>query len=98
MFHLRIAAIPEACLTDAPRADPAHQVVQAAQHRVVSGVMSHAGHRDLSARQDAGRFRLTAMGMVRDLRPEQLAVVNLEGDGLAAPSLRRTPRPSRCTP
>src|SRR5579875_905753 len=57
-------------------------VVAAARHLFASGVMSHAGHANLSARLDAERFALTTTGMVRNLRPDQLATVNLDGEVL----------------
>lgn len=61
---------------------PGETVVAAARHLFASGVMSHAGHANLSARLDPDRFVLTTTGMVRDLRPDQLATVNLDGDVL----------------
>lgn len=58
---------------------PGEAVVAAARHLFVAGVMSHAGHANLSARVAPDRFALTTTGMVRDLRPEQLATLDLEG-------------------
>jgi len=55
-------------------------VVAAVHHLFRSGVMSHAGHANLSARLDPERFALTTTGMVRDLRPDQLATVTLDGE------------------
>ena len=55
-------------------------VVAAARHLFASGVMSHSGHANLSARLSDDRFALTTTGMVRDLRPDQLATLNLRGD------------------
>lgn len=55
-------------------------VVAAARHLFDSGVMSHAGHANLSARLDNQRFVLTTTAMVRDLRPDQLATVTLDGE------------------
>lgn len=55
-------------------------VVKAAQLLFTAGVMSHSGHANLSVRLDATRFMLTTTGMVRDLGPEQLATVTLDGD------------------
>jgi L-ribulose-5-phosphate 4-epimerase len=55
-------------------------VVAAARHLFDSGVMSHAGHANLSARLDNQRFLLTTTGMVRDLRPDQVATVTLDGE------------------
>lgn len=42
--------------------------------------MSHSGHGNLSARIDAQRFQLTTTGVVRNLRPDQLATVTVEGE------------------
>lgn len=60
-------------------ATPGEAVVAAARHLFTSGVMSHAGHANLSARLAADRFALTTTGMVRDLRPDQVATVTVEG-------------------
>jgi len=60
----------------------AHQVVAAAQHLFTSGVMSHAGHANLSARVDGERFLLTVSGVVRDLHADQVATVSLDGEVL----------------
>lgn len=57
----------------------AELVVAAAQHLFASGVMSHSGHANLSARLDTDRFLLTTTGSVRELRADQLAVVGLDG-------------------
>ena len=54
-------------------------VVAAVRHLFVAGVMSHSGHANLSARVAADRFALTTTGMVRDLRPDQIATVDLDG-------------------
>lgn len=54
-------------------------IVAAASQLFAAGVMSHSGHANLSARLDAGRFVLTTTGMVRDLRPDQVATVHLDG-------------------
>ena len=43
----------------------AELVVAAAQHLFASGVMSHSGHANLSARLDTDRFLLTTTGSVR---------------------------------
>ncbi|MFJ2866748.1 class II aldolase/adducin family protein [Kitasatospora sp. NPDC087314] len=60
----------------------AHQLVEAARELFVAGVMSHSGHANLSVRLDAERFLLTP-GFVRDLQPDQLATVSLDGRVLA---------------
>jgi len=75
-------------MTESETIDPGAQVVAAAGQLFAAGVMSHAGHANLSVRIDAGRFALTTTGMVRDLRPDQLATVSLDGevlDGSLAP-------------
>jgi L-ribulose-5-phosphate 4-epimerase len=61
---------------DAGRAE---RVVEASRHLFATGVMSHSGHGNLSARLDEGRFLLTSPGVVRDLRTDQLAVVGVDG-------------------
>lgn len=63
--------------------DPGDAAVAAVRHLFTSGVMSHAGHANLSSRLDPQRFSLTTTGMVRDLRPEQMATVHLDGQVLA---------------
>jgi len=66
----------------------AQRVVEAAKHLFLTGVMSHGGHANLSARLDADQFLLTTIGVVRELRPDQLATVRLDGkviDGELAP-------------
>jgi L-fuculose-phosphate aldolase len=57
-------------------------VVAAVRHLFDAGVMSHSGHANLSVRLDAERFALTTTGMVRELRRDQLATLNLDGDVL----------------
>ena len=59
---------------------PGEAVVAASRHLFTSGVMSHAGHANLSARVGPDRFALTTTGMVRDLRPDQVATVDLDGN------------------
>jgi L-fuculose-phosphate aldolase len=59
------------------------QLVQAAQMLFQANVMSHSGHGNMSARlPKPGRMLLTAGGHIRDLKPEQLAVVSFEGQAL----------------
>jgi L-fuculose-phosphate aldolase len=59
------------------------QLVQAAQQLFQAGVMSHSGHGNLSVRlPEPGRLLLTATGTIRNLRPEQLAVVTFDGDSV----------------
>ncbi|MCU4185129.1 class II aldolase/adducin family protein [Acidiferrimicrobium sp. IK] len=69
-------------ITRSDTPSPGEAVVAAARHLFASDVMSHAGHANLSARLDADRFALTTTGMVRDLRPDQVATVNVDGDVL----------------
>ncbi len=57
-------------------------LVAATRHLFTTGVMSHAGHANLSARAGTGRFALTTTGMVRELRADQVAMVNLDGEVL----------------
>lgn len=58
---------------------PGEAVVAAARHLFSAGVMSHAGHGNLSTRVSADRFVLTTTGIVRDLRPDQVATLDLDG-------------------
>lgn len=68
-------------MTDnADSADLRAAIVQASRLLFTAGVMSHSGHGNLSARIDESRFLLTRTGVVRDLRPEQLATVTFGGD------------------
>ena len=49
----------------------AQRVVKAARHLFVTGVMSHGGHANLSARLDVNRFLLTTIGCARvAVRPD----------------------------
>lgn len=62
-----------------PTTELREAVVAASQLLFTAGVMSHSGHANLSARLDPERFLLTTTGMVRGLRADQLAVVDLDG-------------------
>jgi len=56
-----------------------------------SGVMSHSGHGNLSARLDAGRMLLTTVGTLGGLSAGDLAVVGFDGtdpDGRLHPAAR----------
>ena len=67
---------------------PGEALVDAARHLFTAGVMSHSGHANLSCRVSADAFALTTTGMVRDLRPDQVATVDLDGkvvEGALAP-------------
>jgi len=66
----------------APTTDLGAELVAATRHLFTSNVMSHSGHANLSARLDGDRFVLTTTGMVRDLRADQVATVNLDGEVL----------------
>jgi L-ribulose-5-phosphate 4-epimerase len=57
----------------------AEEVVGAARALFEAGVMSHAGHANLSRRVGPDRFLLTTTGAVRHLRPDQVALVGLDG-------------------
>ena len=59
--------------------EPGEALVAAAQQLFTADVMSHAGHANLSARVAANAFALTTTGMVRDLRPDQVARADLDG-------------------
>jgi L-ribulose-5-phosphate 4-epimerase len=69
-------------MSDSATIEHGAQVVAAAGQLFSAGVMSHAGHANLSVRIDAERFALTTTGMVRDLRPDQLATIGLDGEVL----------------
>lgn len=66
----------------APTTDLGAALVAATRHLFASNVMSHSGHANLSARLDGDRFVLTTTGMVRELRPDQVATVSLDGEVL----------------
>ncbi len=57
-------------------------VVAAAAGLFTAGVMSHSAHANLSGRVDSERFLLTTTGVIDDLQPDQLALVNLDGQVL----------------
>jgi L-fuculose-phosphate aldolase len=57
------------------------QLIQASHQLFRAGVMSHSGHGNLSVRlPEPGHLLLTATGQIRDLAPEQLAVVTFDGE------------------
>ncbi len=58
---------------------PGTMVATAARYLFDAGVMSHAGHANLSARLAVDRFALTTTGIVRDLHPDQVATIDLQG-------------------
>jgi L-fuculose-phosphate aldolase len=68
--------------SEATRND-AQQILDAVAVLFGAGVMSHSGHANLSARLDGGRFLLTTRGAVRDLRAEDLAVIDAGGEVLS---------------
>jgi L-ribulose-5-phosphate 4-epimerase len=57
-------------------------IVAAVRHLFTAGVMSHGGHANLSVRAGDDRFLLTNTGMVRELRPDQMAMVRFDGQVL----------------
>lgn len=58
--------------------DCAEQAVEAVRLLFTTGVLSHSGHANVSARFDDSRFLLTTR-VARDLRPDQLAMVGVDG-------------------
>ena len=57
------------------------QLIQASHLLFQAGVMSHSGHGNLSVRlPEPGHLLLTATGQIRNLAPEQLAVVTFDGE------------------
>lgn len=59
--------------------EASRSVVEAASLLVTSGVLSHAAHANLSCRAGDGRFVLTATGVIRNLAPDELALVGMDG-------------------
>lgn len=59
--------------------DVRQELIEAIQALFAAGVMSHAGHANLSARTEGDRMVLTASGIVRDLGRDQLAIVGFGG-------------------
>jgi L-ribulose-5-phosphate 4-epimerase len=55
------------------------EMVDAVELLFRAGVMPHSGHANFSCRLDGERMLLTSGVIVRDLRPEGLAVVTFEG-------------------
>ncbi|WP_054811906.1 class II aldolase/adducin family protein [Nocardia arizonensis] len=58
--------------------ESAERLVATARRLFESGVMSHSGHANLSARIDSERFLLTP-GFVRDLHADQVSVIGVDG-------------------
>ncbi|HWI07683.1 MAG TPA: class II aldolase/adducin family protein [Solirubrobacteraceae bacterium] len=56
------------------------QMVEAGSVLDRSGVMSHTGHINFSTRIDERRMMLTSSGLIAELRPEALAVVDFDGN------------------
>ncbi|MFL5802225.1 MAG: class II aldolase/adducin family protein [Roseiflexaceae bacterium] len=57
------------------------QLTQAARLLFQAGVMSHSGHGNMSVRlPEPGQLLITATGHIRDLAPQQLAVVSFDGE------------------
>lgn len=57
-------------------------VADAARTLFTNEVMSHSGHANLSVRAGSDQMLLTIRGQVRGLRPEDLALVRLDGTAL----------------
>ena len=57
----------------------AANLVQAARSLFEAGVMSHSGHANLSTRLGDRHFLLTTTGAIRDLRTDQLGVIDMDG-------------------
>jgi len=68
------------------------QLTQAARMLFTAGVMSYSGHGNMSVRlPEPEQLLITATGHIRDLAPEQLAVVTFDGepvDGAIEPVAR----------
>ncbi|PWU45727.1 class II aldolase family protein [Micromonospora globispora] len=56
------------------------QLVDAVRELFTAGVMSHSGHANVSARADGETMVISNTGRVRQLRPDQFAVVRLDGE------------------
>lgn len=54
-------------------------LVAAVRNLFERGVMSHSGHANVSVRLENAQMLLTSSGVVRDLTPDHLAVVNFDG-------------------
>ena len=62
------------------------QLTQAARMLFTAGVMSHSGHGNMSMRlPEPGQLLITATGHIRDLAPQQLAVVTFDGEPIDSP-------------
>ncbi|MDQ4129436.1 MAG: class II aldolase/adducin family protein [Actinomycetota bacterium] len=67
-------------------------LVEAGRSLSQSGVMSHTGHINFSARLDDERMLMTSTGLVQEMEPDALAVVRLDGrveDGELTPSTQQ---------
>ena len=69
--------VPEA--VERPHLALRRAVVDVAVHLRRTGVLSHSGHANLSARVGPDTVTLAAVSQIRDLVPEHLAVVRLDG-------------------
>jgi L-fuculose-phosphate aldolase len=56
------------------------KLIAAADALFVAGVMQHSGHGNLSARLNRDRIVITSRGTIRNLTPDDFAVVTLEGE------------------
>lgn len=62
--------------------DQIEQLLAATKQLFTTGVLSHSGHANLSARLDATKFVISTTGMVRNLSKDDFAIVNLDGKTL----------------
>lgn len=67
-------------MSNIDRATASEQILDAAEQLFITGVMSHSGHANLSARLDDNTYLITTKGLVRNLTENDLAVVDLEGN------------------
>lgn len=68
------------------------QLVEAGRSLSQSGVLSHTGHINFSARLDHERMLMTSTGLVQEMETDALAVVRLDGrveDGELTPSTQQ---------
>lgn len=68
------------------------ELVDAGRSLSHSGVMSHTGHINFSAKLDDERMLMTSTGLVQEMEPDALAVVRLDGrveDGELTPSTQQ---------
>lgn len=66
-------------MTTLSRQTAPSRIISAVEQLFTSGVMSHSGHANLSAKIDEKTFLITTTGMVRNLSEKDFAVVDLAG-------------------